>query len=113
MRYIYFKVYVICIFISLGWEEINVLDGLDWLSGTGVSTALEKSPGLLALAYMGQFPQDGENGQNVAFFLFFGALLWPNCLIFSFSFVLVLAHLEPKLELFEVDDIGDDCDDEL
>ena len=28
-------------------------------------------------------------------------------------FVLVLAHLEPKLELFEVDDIGDDGDDDL
>ena len=26
-------------------------------------------------------------------------------------FVLVLAHLEPELELFEVDDIGDDGDD--
>ena len=24
-----------------------------------------------------------------------------------------LAHLEPKLELFEVDDIGDDGDDDL
>ena len=28
-------------------------------------------------------------------------------------FVLVLAHLEPKLELFEVEDIGDDGDDDL
>ena len=28
-------------------------------------------------------------------------------------FVLVLAHLEPKLELFEVVDIGDDGDDYL
>ena len=27
-------------------------------------------------------------------------------------FVLVLAHLEPELELFEVDDIGDDGDDD-
>ena len=26
-------------------------------------------------AYMGQFPQDGENGQNVAFFI----LLKPYC----------------------------------
>ena len=72
---------------------------------------------------MGQFPQDGEKGQNVAFLLFFGALLWPNCLIFSTFlktfcpldsknvFVLALAHLEPELELFEVDDIGDDGDD--
>ena len=80
---------------------------------------------LLFNIYMGQFPQDGENGQKVAFF--FGALLWPNDLIFSsflncseeilpvrfYVFVLVLAHLEPELELFEVDDIGDDCDDVL
>ena len=28
-------------------------------------------------------------------------------------FVFVLSHLEPELELFEVDDIGDDCDDDL
>ena len=28
-------------------------------------------------------------------------------------FVLVLAHLEPELELFEVDDIGDVGDDDL
>ena len=28
-------------------------------------------------------------------------------------FILVLAHLEPELELFEVDDIGDDGDDDL
>ena len=28
-------------------------------------------------------------------------------------FVLVLAHLEPGLEQFEVDDIGDDGDDDL
>ena len=26
-------------------------------------------------AHMGQFPKDGENGQNVAFVHFFGALL--------------------------------------
>ena len=61
---------------------------------------------------MGHFPQDGESGQNVDFFLFFGALLWPNGLIFltflncseeillgdsKNVFVLVLAHLEPEL----------------
>ena len=28
-------------------------------------------------------------------------------------FVLVLAHFEPELELFEVDGIGDDGDDDL
>ena len=32
---------------------------------------------------MGQIPQDRENGQNVAFFYFFRALLWPSGLIFS------------------------------
>ena len=58
---------------------------------------------------MGQFPQDGKYGQNVAFFYFFGALLWLNGFIFS---TLVLAHLEPELEMFEVDDIGDDTGDD-
>ena len=73
---------------------------------------------------MGQFPQDGDNGQNVEFSYFFGT----NGLIFSTSlncfeeilswhsknvFVLILAHLEPELGLFEVDDIGDDGDDDL
>ena len=84
----------------------------------------------LLYAYMGQFPQDGENGQNVVFFFFkkIGSLLWLNSLIFQlFStvlkkfcpldsrnvFVLVPAHLEPELELFEIDDIGDDGDDDL
>ena len=76
---------------------------------------------------MGQTPQDGKNGQNVAFFcFFFWALLWPNGLIFPTFLncseeilpvhsknVLVLAHLEPELGLFEVDDIGDDGDDDL
>ena len=72
---------------------------------------------------MGQIPQDRENGQNVTFFYFFEALLWPNGLIFQlFStvlerfcpldsknvFVLILAHLEPELELFEADDFGND-----
>ena len=28
-------------------------------------------------------------------------------------FVLVLAHLEPEREQFEVDDVGDDGDDDL
>ena len=59
--------------------------------------------------YMGQFPQDGENGQNVEFLYFFGAVLWPNGFTFS-TFLncfeeilpLVLAHLDPELELFEV-----------
>ena len=31
---------------------------------------------------MGQISQDGENGQNVAFSIVFGALLRPNGLIF-------------------------------
>ena len=38
--------------------------------------------GLFPHSYMRQIPQDGENDQNVAFFLFFEALLWPNGLIF-------------------------------
>ena len=29
----------------------------------------------IGFVHMGQIPQDGENGQNVAFFYFFGALL--------------------------------------
>ena len=33
------------------------------------------------IAYMGQFLQDGENGQNVAFFW---DLLWPKGLILTF-----------------------------
>ena len=57
---------------------------------------------------------------NVTFFSFlFGTLLWPNDFIFQLflfvlkrfcpldsknGFVLVLAYLEPELELFEVDD---------
>ena len=32
--------------------------------------------------HMGQLPQDGENGQHVAFLIVFGALLRPNNLIF-------------------------------
>ena len=41
---------------------------------------------------------------------------WSKCGIFySFwrVFVFVLAHLEPELELFEVDDIGNDGNDDL
>ena len=41
---------------------------------------------------MGQFPQDGENGQNVAFFK---------------------KKIGALLELFVVDDIADDGDDDL
>ena len=73
---------------------------------------------------MGQIPQEGENGQNVASFF---KLYCDNSLIFftfinlkrfcpldsKNVFVLALAHLEPELELFEVDDIGNDGDDDL
>ena len=77
-------------------------------------------------AHKGQFPQDGENGQNVSFsFIFFSDAvtkqfdffhlfstvlkrLWPGHA--NNVFVLVLAHLKPELELFEVDDVGDDGD---
>ena len=78
---------------------------------------------------MGQIPQDGENGQNVAFFFIFlklccyqtvwffqlfSTVLERFCPLDSKNvFVLVLDHLEPELELFEVDDIGDDGDDDL
>ena len=59
---------------------------------------------------MGQIPQDGENGQNVAFFYFLERL----CPLDSKNvLVLVLTHLESELELFEVDDIGNDGDDDL
>ena len=73
--------------------------------------------------HKGQFSKDGENSQNLAFF--FGALLSQNGMMFSIFlkrfcllvskivFVFILAHVEPELELFEVDDIGDDCDDDL
>ena len=69
---------------------------------------------------MGQFPQDGENGQNVAvtnfliFFQLFSTVLkrfWPGHS--KNVFVLILAHLKPELELFEVDDVGDDGGDDL
>ena len=65
---------------------------------------------------MGQFLQDGENGQNVAFF--WGSAVTKQFDFFNFSqlflfcpldsknvFVLVLTHLEPELELFEVREI--------
>ena len=48
------------------------------------------------------------------FFDFSELLLKRFCLGHSKNvFVLVLAHLEPELELFEVDYIGDDGDDDL
>ena len=48
------------------------------------------------------------------FFQLFSTLLKRFCPLDSKNvFVLVLAHLEPELELFEVDDIGDDGDDDL
>ena len=79
--------------------------------------ALWSVPSQLGL-HMGQIPQEGENGK---------ALLWPNSLIFltflnlkrfcpldsKNVFVLALAHLEPELELFEFDYIGDGGDDDL
>ena len=78
--------------------------------------------------HMGQFIQDRENGQNVDFFIFlelrcdqtvrffqlFSTVLKRFCPWHSKNvFILVLAHLEPEQELFEVDDIGDDGDDDL
>ena len=44
----------------------------------------------------------------------FLTVLKKFCLLGSKNvFILVLAHLEPELELFEVDDIGDDGGDDL
>ena len=52
--------------------------------------------------------------QTVWFFKVFSTVLKRFCPGHSKNvFVLVLAHLEPELELFEVDDIGDDGDDDL
>ena len=78
---------------------------------------------------MGQIPRDGEIKQSVAFYFYFlkfyfdqtvwcfqlfFTLLKIFCPLYSKNvFVLVLAHLEPELELFEVDDIGNDGDDDL
>ena len=77
---------------------------------------------------MGQIPQEGENGQNVFYFLFFWSstvikrfdlfnfslLFWREfCSLHSKNVFFVLAHLELKLGLFEVDDIGDLGDDDL
>ena len=72
----------------------------------------------------------GENSQIVTFLfsIFFLALLRPTVWLFRlFStvlkrfclgnskhlFVLVLAHIEPELELFEADDISNDDDYDL
>ena len=75
--------------------------------------------------YGSDSPGQGKWSKCGIFFIFFEALLWPNDLISSFFlkkfcpsdsknvFVLVLPHLEPELELFEVDDIGDYGDDDL
>ena len=48
------------------------------------------------------------------FFQLFSTKLKRFCLLDSKNvFVLVLAYLEPEQELFEVDDIGDEGDDDL
>ena len=78
------------------------------------------------ITHMGQFPQDGENGQNMASSFIFLDLccdqtVWLfqllNCSeeilpVRFYIFVLVLAHLEPELELFEFDDDDDDDDND-
>ena len=52
--------------------------------------------------------------QTVCFFQLFSTKLERFCPLDSKNvFILVLAHLEPELELFEVDDIGDDGDDDF
>ena len=50
----------------------------------------------------------------MTFFFYFFLLFFNFCPLDSKNvFVFVLAHLEPELELFEVDDIGNDGDDDL
>ena len=52
--------------------------------------------------------------QTVCFFQLLSTVLKRFCPLHSKNvFVLVLAHLEPELELFEVDDIGDYGDGDL
>ena len=52
--------------------------------------------------------------QTVQLFQLFSTVLKRFCPFHSKNvFVLVLTHLESKLELFEVDDICDDGDDDL
>ena len=47
-------------------------------------------------------------------FQLFSTVLKRFCPLYSTNvFAMVLAHLEPELELFEVDDIDDDGDDDL
>ena len=52
---------------------------------------LQKLTHMHIITYMSQFPQDGDNGQNVAFCSFFGALLWPNGFIFLLLLLLFSA----------------------
>ena len=88
-------------------------------------TILPKLP-MLQDTNMGQFPPTGKMVKMWHFFIFFcpaankqfnqlfSTGLKRFCLLQSKNvFVLVLAHREPELELFEVDDIGDDGDDDL
>ena len=52
--------------------------------------------------------------QSVSFFQLFSTVLKRFCPLDSKNvLVLILAHREPELELFEVNDIGDDGDDDL
>ena len=52
--------------------------------------------------------------QTVGLLRLFSLVLQRFCLGHSKNvFVLVLAHLEPELEMFEVDDMGDDGYDDL
>ena len=52
--------------------------------------------------------------KQFAFFHLFLTVVKRFCPLDSKNvFVLVLAHLEPELELFEVDDIGVDGDNDL
>ena len=80
---------------------------------------MSKSPDL----HLCQFLQDGEKVQILSKKIIFETSLWSNGVFFQdFSTVLksfclflysFLAHLELKLQLFEVDDHGDTGNDDL
>ena len=73
------------------------------------------------------FPRTGKMVEIWHFSIFWSSAVTKRFDFFNFStvlkrfcpllsknvFVSVLAHLKPEIELFEVDDIGDDGDDDL
>ena len=63
------------------WRAVAVIEGITD-SGSWVKIAFSLCK-IRFRTHLGQIPQDVGNGQYVAFFKFFEALLWPNGLIFS------------------------------